>query len=365
MSDDVYSRLARHLDDLPGGFPPTESGVEMRILKRLFTPQEAEMAMRLTMSPEPAAAIAERTGLPPDETAALLDGMESKGLIFSVHPRRGDPYYMAAQFVVGIWEYQVGRLDAEMARDMEEYMPALMRPEIWQQAPQLRAVPVGRAITPEMAIMDYETAESLVRAQKRFSVAPCICRKEKKLTGHGCDKPLEVCMAFGVGADFFARNGQGRYITQDEALAILAKADEAGLVLQPGNAKDAKFICACCGDCCGILTTLKRYPQPGRLVSTPFVVAHDPDLCTVCGVCVDRCQMEALRLDGDGIVLDVDRCVGCGLCVSTCPSEALRLVRKPEAEQRPVPQDVTEASIQLATARGKVDLWRMLGVGGT
>ncbi len=50
----IYKKLARHLDNLPGGFPPTDSGVELRILKRLFTEEEAELAIRLTLIPEEA-----------------------------------------------------------------------------------------------------------------------------------------------------------------------------------------------------------------------------------------------------------------------------------------------------------------------
>jgi hypothetical protein len=44
---DVYEALREHLDSLPAGFPATESGVEIRILKRLFSPEEAELARHL------------------------------------------------------------------------------------------------------------------------------------------------------------------------------------------------------------------------------------------------------------------------------------------------------------------------------
>ena len=36
---DVYKNLAKHLDNLPTGYPSTESGVELRILKRLLPPK--------------------------------------------------------------------------------------------------------------------------------------------------------------------------------------------------------------------------------------------------------------------------------------------------------------------------------------
>ena len=64
MNQDVYQQLAHHLDNLPAGYPATESGVELRILRRLFSPEEAALALRLTVLPEEARASvpAERFG---------------------------------------------------------------------------------------------------------------------------------------------------------------------------------------------------------------------------------------------------------------------------------------------------------------
>ena len=79
MEREIYKRLANHLDNLPGGFPPTENGVEMRILKRLFTPEEAQLAVHLTMTPEEPQSIAGRIKLPGDETAQRLEEMAKRG----------------------------------------------------------------------------------------------------------------------------------------------------------------------------------------------------------------------------------------------------------------------------------------------
>ena len=174
------------------------------------------------------------------------------------------------------------------------------------------------------------------------------------MVGEGCDKPQETCLVFGIAADYYERNGLGRVIDKQETLEILKKADEAGLVLQPSNAKEIVNICCCCGCCCQVLKNLKRYPKPASYFSTSFVATTNPDTCQGCGVCVDRCQMEALRFEDDKAVLDADRCIGCGLCVSTCPTESLTLVRKPEPEQPKVPRNMVEASIRLARERGKL-----------
>ncbi|MGD9049382.1 MAG: 4Fe-4S dicluster domain-containing protein [Anaerolineae bacterium] len=359
MATGVYERLALFLDDLPAGFPATDSGVELRILRRLFTPEEAELALHLTLLAEPARVIARRAKIPVEEATQRLQEMERKGLIFVYHRDGREPEYMATHFAVGIYEFQVNRLDPELVDDLEEFKPAWFDQSGWDRAPQLRTVPVGESIDAQVEVMSYERAEALVRGQKRFAVGPCICRQEAQIAGNGCNMPLETCLIMGSAATYYVHNGMGRTIDLAEALAILARAEEVGLVLQPSNAKKAMNICTCCGCCCGILTNVKRHPKPASLVASPFVAALDVDLCEGCGVCETRCQMEAVcladdRLAGEHAVLDPDRCIGCGLCITTCPTGALSLVRKPQAEQPYVPRDLVDQNIKLAQARSKL-----------
>jgi MinD superfamily P-loop ATPase len=105
-----------------------------------------------------------------------------------------------------------------------------------------------------------------------------------------------------------------------------------------------------------VLRNLKLQPKPASLVSSPFVAAVDVDTCIECGICEDRCQMDALSLADSAISLDLDRCIGCGLCVGTCPTGALTLVRKPDVVQHHVPRNIIESYIRLARARGKLGL---------
>ena len=109
MTENVYKTLANHLNALPAGYPPTESGVELRILRRLFSEEQARLAVHLTMNPEPAAAIAQRAGLELNVCQQQLDELEKKGLTFTLAPA-GETLYMAVQFVVGFWEYSVNSL---------------------------------------------------------------------------------------------------------------------------------------------------------------------------------------------------------------------------------------------------------------
>jgi NAD-dependent dihydropyrimidine dehydrogenase PreA subunit len=354
MTAEIYQRLAKHLDDLPGSFPPTESGVELRILRRLFTPDEAELALHLTLIPEESRLIAGRAKIAEEEAETRLKDMARKGLIFSMEKEGSSPKYMASQYVIGIWEYHVNDLDVDLIRDMNEYLPTLFDFDLWKKAPQLRTIPVGRSLDPQLEVLPYEEADKLVRAHRKFVVAPCICRREHTMIGEGCDRPEESCLIFGLAADYYQRNGIGRTIDLEEALEILRKAEESGLVLQPSNARKIVNICTCCGCCCQVLKNLKRHPQPASLFSTPFVALADSDTCEGCGVCVDRCQMEALELVDDEVALDVDQCIGCGLCVSTCPTNSLTLFRKSESEQQEVPKDMIESTIHLGQTRGKL-----------
>lgn len=350
MTDASYRTLAQHLDALPGGFPETESGIELRILKRLFTAEEAGLAVHLSMMPRGASSIARRSGAPLEDVEKLLAGMAKKGLIYRRY-KDDVPYYSAAQFVIGIWEYQVNNLDPEFIRDVNEYLPELISTDIWKEVPQLRTIPVTESIPTNQEVMGYERAYSIIEEQSVLAVADCICRKEHRMVGEGCDKPLETCLIFGLAADYYVENGNGRYISTDEAKAILRLAEESSLVLQPGNAQHPSNICCCCGCCCQVLLAFKRDPVPADLVSTPYILEVDLDECLGCGDCIEHCQMDALELDGDCISHIGSRCIGCGLCVPACPSESLQLVRKPLEEQTYVPVTLMETYQNLARVR--------------
>ena len=228
--------------------------------------------------------------------------------------------------------------------------------------PQIRSIPVEKSIDNQIKVMPYERAENLIRSKNKIVASPCICRTEQQLIGKGCDKPLETCLSFGTGAEFYERNGMGRLITKEEALLILRQADSAGLVLSLGNAQNSTFICACCGCCCGVLRTLKYYPKPGTIVSSAFVAELNQEICSGCGICIERCQMDALQLSNRELTLDKERCIGCGLCVTVCPTKSLSLRRKTKDAQPNVPRNFLEMNIKLGQARGKLSMGKLAGM---
>jgi electron transport complex protein RnfB len=333
---EVYEKLAEHLDRLPEGYPRTATGVEIRILRRLFTPEQAALAQLLTLDPEPPAVVAARSGLDPVDIGPKLEEMSRNGLIFRIRKRQ-EVLYMAAPFIIGIWEFHVNDLDLDLIKDVDQYVPHFFTQSAQLGNPQLRTIPVGRAIAAEQVIMPYEEARKIIAGQNKIIVAPCICRREHKMKGAGCDRPLEACLVFGLGARFYEENGLGRPIEQQDALAILDQAEKAGLVLQPSNTQKVSNICTCCGCCCQILINLKKLPEPANHTASNYFATIDRELCAGCGTCIDRCQMEAVEMDGESASVLRKRCIGCGLCVTTCPEEAIRLEEKPEAQKSTPP----------------------------
>jgi ferredoxin len=345
---DVYTQLAKHLDSLPAGFPATESGVEIRILKKLFTPREAEIAAQLSMMPQTAESVAPKVDMEVEELGRVLELMAQKGLIFR-HRKKGSVSYMAAQFVVGIWEYHVNDLDEELVRYFNEYVPTLMR-SAWERTrtKQMRIIPVSEDVQPDVAVMPFDQAEQIIASQSRIAVAPCICRKERGMLGEACEAPVETCLIFGGGADFYLENGLGREIDREEALQIVERGKEAGLVLQPSNAQKPVAMCMCCGCCCQILRNVKRMDRPSQMVHSNFQAWVDPEVCSGCGACQDLCPMEAIIVQ-DTADIRQDRCIGCGVCVNGCEFGALHLTPR-ETVYEP-PRNVVQTYMNMARER--------------
>jgi Na+-translocating ferredoxin:NAD+ oxidoreductase subunit B len=357
---DIYVRLAKFLNELPAGYPPTENGVELRILQKLFTPPQAELFIHLHLIGLSPNVVAYRTRQPLEKVALMLDEMERKGLISGEHKTGKTPRYSVNQFVVGFMEEQVDHMDQELVDLVDEYLPIFFKQGPWTRVPQIRTIPIGVSIPVQTDVMPYERAEEILNAHTSFAVRNCICRQGHQIKGDDCGKPLETCLSFDDGARHTVLMGRGRMISKDEALGILKLAEQVGLVLQPSNSKDPIFICACCGCCCGVLRNLKLHEKPADLVANPFIARHDPELCSACGVCTERCQMGAITLGTSGSAeFNAERCIGCGLCVSTCPSGALSLVRKPEPVS--IPRDTVSNYLQLGQARDKLSTAKLAG----
>ncbi|PKN33412.1 MAG: 4Fe-4S ferredoxin [Deltaproteobacteria bacterium HGW-Deltaproteobacteria-19] len=349
--EEVYAKLAKHLDRLPIPYPETESGIEREILARWFSPREAEIALAMTGLPEAVPAIAARLGTEAEPLAPVLEDMSKRGLIFRI--AKGEKrFYNLVPLAEGMWEFHIHQNNVEDVRLLRKYFDEFMT-KGWYgtKTSQHRIVPIAQSITPDMEVLPYEQAEALIRAQAKISVATCICRKEEKMVGEGCDHPTETCMAFGAGAFFYIQNGLGREVSNEEALQILRKAMDSGLVLQPGNGQKVWNLCMCCGCCCALLRTLKRMDRPAEVAHTNFRSRVIPEECTNCGICEGRCPMDAIRIEETAMV-NPDRCIGCGVCVGSCPFDAIKLDYKNPQERYTPPRDVMEMQLTIARERG-------------
>ncbi|MBW2613519.1 MAG: 4Fe-4S binding protein [Deltaproteobacteria bacterium] len=329
----VYQALAEHLDTLPQRFPTnTGTGLELKVLQHIFSPEEAEMAIQLQPMPELATDIAARIGKDPEETEAFLLEMSKKGLILRLG-KPGAHKFMAAPFMVGIMEWQLKRFTKEMIEDLDAFEPYLLE-QTWMKGKtrELRTIPIDKTVTDTSEVMPYESAEAIIKSAKHISVADCMCRKISEVRGEPCDRPMEVCLQFGGATHLYVGNGLGRYIDQEEALALLKKGVESALVIQAGSSQNPGGMCMCCGCCCKPLTAYKQTDKPAQYANSNYFAVVDEEACVACGVCEDRCQMDAITVE-DHSMVDLDRCIGCGLCVVTCDYDAITMEKKEEALQ--------------------------------
>jgi Pyruvate/2-oxoacid:ferredoxin oxidoreductase delta subunit len=338
-NQEVYRRLARRLDAIPNGFPATESGIELRLLAKMFEPHEAALAAVMKLTKEPAADIAARAGIDKKTARRTLKQMTKKGLIRAGRGERELVYWLMP-FAFGVYEYQFPRLDEEMAQLFEAYYLE-SRAGIMRETPSIhRVIPVEEAIEVDLEIFPYERATAMIEDAKSWGVRDCICRVQQKLVGKGCDTPIENCLSFAPVEGAFDDRPTMRPLTKQEALQILQQAADAGLVHSTGNYRDGNhYICNCCTCCCGVLRGVAEFGMPTAIARSDFRAVVDAELCIGCESCLKRCQFGALSVPEGGCEVDYGRCVGCGVCVSSCPVDALSLRRRKEREQVAVPLD--------------------------
>ena len=345
MSEDIYKRLRERITQNSFFFPAKVTGEDIELLKQIFTEDEAEMYLNLTMDLETPQQIAGRAMQDTEKVTNILKRMASKGQVFP--KRKGDTYYYAATpFAHGILEHQLFRTEKEFkefagnfskyifAETVQEEQGSDQQNEFKMPEMPMRTIPVKVPVNISSSVAPYEDVKEIIKSQDRIAVTNCFCVKlNEEMLGADVDQPREVCMMLGFYADYYVENGWARKISREEALEILDLAEEAGLVHQIPNTEDPGAICNCGPNSC--LKVLQMMPDSAKFAITNYFAQVDQDLCSGCEICVERCPVDACSITSEEVAsINLDRCIGCGLCINTCSTEALTLVSKQEEERR-------------------------------
>lgn len=361
METPAYQNLAKRLNELPNGFPPTPDGAEIRLLSALFSEEEAELTAHLRLTLETADQVADRLGMDSTNVKTMLHSLAKRGLI-SAGRGEGGIGYGLMPFVVGFYEMQVASMDVRLAQLVEDYYLQAF-PKILDQQPTFhRVIPVRESIHADLEVRPYESVDQLLDRAEAWGVLDCICRKQKALIGEGCEHPIDVCMALSPRAGAFDHNPVVKPLDKEGAKATLRRAAQAGLVHTVSNNQEGNwYVCNCCTCSCGILRGMAELGLANAVARSEFVNQVDEALCQGCQICVDYCQFNALVFVSAENMMTVDRqrCVGCGVCIVSCPEEALSLVNRPADEIKPPPATEADWRNQRAASRG-IDIERVL-----
>ncbi len=348
VAKDAYDHLGEKLDRLAIRTPWNET--LRRILVELYTPEEAELLVRMPYGLADLERIVRVTGTDGPRLRTLLEGLCAKGLVVDLQLRERT-YYAVSPLVIGIFEFTMMRTRGELntrewARLFHDYLGGdgafyaanFARGEA---VTPLRTLPHEGTVRegPHVEILDYEKASAIVDTADRFAVGICSCRHEKHHVGEkACDVPLELCASFGLAADYLVRNGLAREISRTEMRENLARGRELGLVFNADNVRrNVSFICHCCKDCCNVLRGISRYGFPNAVVTSSWMMEPDDARCTGCGACAKACPIDAIKTvpreegaPSKKRVARVDRavCIGCGVCALKCPTGAAGLAKR-------------------------------------
>lgn len=373
MTDTIYHRLREILDSHPNGFPITSTGVEIKLLKKIFTPEEAEMATQMTFTAEMPEQIAARIGRDLNTVTTLLKKMVENGqlFLFKMGEMRA---YSLMPWAVGVFEFQMGRMDEEFANLAHEFWNSEEARNLFSlKTAVMRTIPIEKTIKKDAVVAPSDSIRNMIDNAMSFAVGDCICRKEAILNGSGtCDKPMEVCLRFAPLENILEdilkelspqNNFIGRIINRAEAHKILDEAEAAGLVHTVENYKDGIInVCNCCRCHCIPLQAIQKWGGYGASAKSQYLAEINSESCAGCFTCEDRCPVHAIAVEGDTAVIENSRCIGCGLCATTCPSESISLKARESIDRTYIPENMEDRAAQRGSERGMLEKYQQLKI---
>jgi len=303
-----------------------DSVIIPKIFKILADEKEAKILLAAS-PPATAEAIAEKSGVPVEDVNKMLDPLFKKGLIFKSIKEGVTKYYRVRHLL----QFHDATILADgMPQEYFDLWKKYNQTEFKQhhkaiesllEKSAVRVIPVNITIEPDTRIAPFDDIKEIVNNARTLAVTKCTCR----VIDGECGKPVDVCIQLNKAADYSLDRGTGKELSKDEAIDLLKMCEEEGLVHTVMNTKAlGHVICNCCEDCCinwpGPRTSEVNFSAPSR-----FVAVVDPEACSGCETCLERCYFDAITMEDDISVISEENCMGCGLCAVTCPDEAIHL----------------------------------------
>jgi NAD-dependent dihydropyrimidine dehydrogenase PreA subunit len=342
----VFEMLAKHLSRLGMGYPDNEDLIA--ILEENFSPLEAEVALAIPntvipLTPVGLDEIHQSSELSKEDLKNVLEGLASRGMVFSGETEQGETGYALHQVGFGFpqtffWKGEDTPHARKMAKMLAKYFNRHVTQEVYAtDTRSYRYIPVGKSIDVEkQAVYPMHMMEHVIEQAEVLAVGHCPCRTAYALAGKGCDHPTDVCMKFNDMARYVIGRGLAREINKKEALDIIRRSEEEGLVHFVDNTEDGiQHNCNCCGCACWNVGNIRRRKIPRDvLMATYFIRETDEDACTGCGSCEDICPVDAVKMEDDTPIVDNDWCIGCGVCTTVCPSDAVKMILRPDRSEQ-------------------------------
>jgi len=360
---DLYQRLAVHLEHLTMGYPYSDELIEL--LKEMFSPAEARTAMAIPNDLAPLQVVskekvAARADLPLPEVAEALESMAARNILFTAPTRDGATGYALLQVGYGLpqtffWGGKQDETAKRMAKLVLNYFKVPITQKIYGgvQTKSFKYSPANMSIEiPMQGVMPNEQIGPIVDAATKIAVAHCPCRMSAKILGRSdCQHSLEVCVKYDEMAEFVIDRGLAREISRDEAHRIMENSEKEGLVHMVDNAQgQIKHTCNCCGHYCWNVGIIRRRKVPrDQLMAVYFIRETELDECIGCGACAAICPVNAVQLVEEKPRVDLDWCIGCGVCAIQCPTGVISIKRRMENKG---PRDFAQLHHQIKSEKG-------------
>lgn len=293
----------------------------------------------------------EKTGMDDAELESMLKDLMDRGIIMGLPSSSSGimVYYLKGPFP-GIFELaliknEISERAKKLAKTFEKLLEEAgqlvqnnydqIMPQFKNQLPAMtRVLPVEEEVeVPNGEILPFYEVSKIVDRHDDISLSHCYCRHEKDLLEDPCKITNEKlsCLHFGKHARFIIEQGWAKSISKDEAIEVLKTAENEGLVhkafhIHFDHNKDEDALCNCCKCCCLVFKSYYGGFFPFRTI-TSYIASIEESECIGCGICVEKCQIEANSLMGNIANIDKNKCIGCGVCVYHCPQKARKLER--------------------------------------